>query len=124
MLDASSGAWLLRRAWCQLITFEVVGGDVARLCNTAVVCVAVPRSIEQCPLLSNAFMNGKSDEPDNIPERRSKERVSDDANWEAKVLARVRSRLKQSAAGQGEGENNWEQDVLKAMRDKLEKKSD
>jgi len=69
-------------------------------------------------------MTAKFDQPDG--ERRGKERVADNADWETKTLARVRARLKQaprdaSAPSATASENNWEQEVLKAMRGKLDK---
>jgi len=49
-------------------------------------------------------------------ERRSRERVADDADWETKVLARVRGKLKRVPDQDGAAGDNWEEQVAAAVK--------
>jgi len=57
-------------------------------------------------------------------ERRSRERVADDADWETKVLARVRGKLKRGAGQEGAPADNWEEQVAASIKDRLDKPSE
>ena len=59
-----------------------------------------------------------------IPERRSADRPSDDADWESKVLARVSGRLQErDKSGGEEPALGWESSVLDILRQRIEKES-
>jgi hypothetical protein len=55
-------------------------------------------------------------------ERRSRDRVADDADWETKVLARVRGKLRRgaddSAKTQTDSPANWEEQVAAKIRER------
>ena len=57
-------------------------------------------------------------------ERRSRERVADDADWETKVLARVRGKLKRVPDQAGAPADNWEEHVAATMQDRLDKRDE
>jgi hypothetical protein len=60
-------------------------------------------------------------------ERRSRERVADDADWETKVLARIRGKLRRgssevdvpaSSDNQASAQPNWEEQVAAKIRER------
>jgi len=57
-------------------------------------------------------------------ERRSRERVADDADWETKVLARVRGKLRRVPDQEGASADNWEEQVAASIKDRLDKPSE
>jgi hypothetical protein len=61
-----------------------------------------------------------------MTERRSADRTSDDAGWEAKVLARVSNRLRDSTSKSAATDDpilGWEATVLDTLRKKIEQES-
>jgi hypothetical protein len=61
--------------------------------------------------------------PERSIERRSRERVADDADWETKVLARIRGKLRRGAdepitqpETQTDSSANWEEQVAAKIR--------
>lgn len=65
-------------------------------------------------------MNNKANSIQNDFDRRSANRTGDDADWESKVLGRVRSHLREAADQPTLG---WEATVLDTLRRKIERES-
>jgi hypothetical protein len=63
--------------------------------------------------------------PEHSVERRSRDRVADDADWETKVLARIRGKLRRGAdesesqsETQAETPANWEEQVAAKIKER------
>jgi hypothetical protein len=77
-------------------------------------------------LLRTTAMTADAKPPAGI-ERRSRERVADDADWETKVLARVRGKLRRGSSevdvpastdSSANAQPNWEEQVAAKIRER------
>ena len=67
--------------------------------------------------------NTPPDEDKRDQERRSPDRTRDDADWETKVLGRVRSRVRKLTDEGKSATGGWESEVVDRLRRKIDRDS-